>query len=66
MVIEQLKDSPDLKRNSAIVLRCIYTIALYSYYPNYVVRYLSYCVERGLVSPAWKCGLPHQVCPGTR
>jgi hypothetical protein len=35
-----------------IVLRCIYAIALYGYYP---VTYLNR-IERGLVPPAWECG----------
>ena len=39
-----------------IVLRCIYTIALYVLLSYYVVPFLSYCVERGLGPPAWKCG----------
>ena len=36
------------------VLRCIYTIALYGYYPITLHQFYL-IVERGLVPPVWKC-----------
>jgi len=40
---------------SLCVVPCLYycAVRLFSYY---VVPFLSYCVEKGLVRPAWKCG----------
>src|SRR5580658_7184362 len=51
-----------------VTLRLSDCVALYLYYCAvlllfyYVVPFLSYCVERRLVPPAWKCG-PVLMCP---